>query len=812
MKQKTITRAFSLLLVLALVCTLLPQLTLTARAENAYSGDLGYGLTWSFDPNTGTLAFQASGYANMHFSSETDVPWNAYRASIKRLELPAGLQEIGNYAFKDCTALTSVSFPETISSIQYSAFQGCTALTSVSFPQNGVRYIYGNAFEGCTALTSLSFPKTLYRIDGYAFRDCTALSTVTFSAGMNEIRSEAFGGCTKLKSITLPEGLQFLAHNAFDECTSLTSISLPSTLTEIDFYDEEEGYYCGVFLDCPALTTITVASGNPSYSSDANGVLYNSDKTLLIRVPQGRAGAYTVPASVKTIISNAFDGCSNLIQLTLPTGITELPALYHCTGLTSLTIPEGITEIGDYEFKGLRNLKEISLPESLTSIGDQAFYECKGLQSVKLPSKLSYLGYRAFYNCTGLKSVVLPSCTYESGSLAFQGCSSLTSLTIPEGCTQIGNSDFTGCTALESVSFPSTLQRIEYGAFWGCTKLKTVFIPKGVGDIGYYVFRYCLNLTAINVDPDNPYYSSDTSGVLFDKIKTTLICCPAGKAGKYTVPDGVKLIEDHAFAHCWNLTSLTLPNSLSVINDYAIIDCTNLKSIKIPASVQQIKTDAVGKEYGSIDIVNMKDFVVYGYSGTAAQTYAINNKLKFVPLDPETGFSDVTEGAYYHDAVLWAIQNGVTGGTSDVSFSPKKTCTREQIVTFLWKAMGAPEPTATESPFTDVKQGKYYYKPVLWAVENGITGGATATNFGVGKSCTREQAMSFLWKAMGSPEPKSTDNPFTDVKAGKYYYKAVLWAVENGITGGTSAGKFGVGKTCTRAQIVTFLYKAVAGE
>ena len=172
-------------------------------------------------------------------------------------------------------------------------------------------------------------------------------------------------------------------------------------------------------------------------------------------------------------------------------------------------------------------------------------------------------------------------------------------------------------------------------------------------------------------------------------------------------------------------------------------------------------------------------------------------------------FVDVPEGKYYHDAVLWAYNHDpqITGGTDATHFSPNNTCTREQIATFLWKACGAPEPTNTNNPFKDVKAGKYYYKAVLWAVERGITGGVSADRFGVGQPCRREQAMTFLWKAVGSPMPESGYNPFTDVEPGKYYYYAVLSAVQNGITGGVSADKFGVGQPCTRGQIVTFLYK-----
>ena len=123
---------------------------------------------------------------------------------------------------------------------------------------------------------------------------------------------------------------------------------------------------------------------------------------------------------------------------------------------------------------------------------------------------------------------------------------------------------------------------------------------------------------------------------------------------------------------------------------------------------------------------------------------------------------------------------------------------------------GAPEPASMDNPFTDVKEGKYYYYPVLWAFYNTpqITTGATATTFGINNPCKREQVVTFLWKAAGAPEPNTTTNPFTDVQEGKYYYKAVLWAVENGITAGMGDTTFGVGQTCTRAQIVTFLYAA----
>ena len=172
-------------------------------------------------------------------------------------------------------------------------------------------------------------------------------------------------------------------------------------------------------------------------------------------------------------------------------------------------------------------------------------------------------------------------------------------------------------------------------------------------------------------------------------------------------------------------------------------------------------------------------------------------------------FEDVADPtAYYFKPVYWAAGQGITSGTSPTTFSPGKPCTRGQIVTFLWKAMGSPEPSSTNNPFTDVKESDYFYNPVLWAKENGVTSGKTATTFEPGSPCTRGQIVTFLWIAKGRPEPTATDNPFTDVKTNDYFNKAVLWAKENKITSGTSETTFSPGKTCTRAQAMTFLWIA----
>lgn len=175
--------------------------------------------------------------------------------------------------------------------------------------------------------------------------------------------------------------------------------------------------------------------------------------------------------------------------------------------------------------------------------------------------------------------------------------------------------------------------------------------------------------------------------------------------------------------------------------------------------------------------------------------------------NPQTGvFVDVATGSYYEDAVDWAVENGITKGTDDTHFSPDGICTRAQAVTFLWRAAGSPEPETRAMPFADIPVGSYYYDAVLWAVENGITKGTSDTTFSPNMTCTRAQIVAFLWRSEKSPAA-GTANLFVDVKSTAYYADAVLWAVKENITKGTTSTTFSPNADCTRAQIVTFLWR-----
>ncbi len=221
--------------------------------------------------------------------------------------------------------------------------------------------------------------------------------------------------------------------------------------------------------------------------------------------------------------------------------------------------------------------------------------------------------------------------------------------------------------------------------------------------------------------------------------------------------------------------------------------------------------------------VNVLDYVMEDYMVLAnyIKSFPVNeNGLHEIPVDDERyasvygegrisifqGFEDVAIDTFYFEPVMWALEMGITTGVTDTTFAPGREIMRAEAVTFLWRAAGSPDPTGV-NPFVDVKDSDFFCKAAVWAYEQGITTGTTATTFSPYKTCTRAEVVTFLWRAEGQPEPTTAENPFVDVKNTDFYYTAVLWAVEKGITNGMDTTHFGPLLVCNRAQVVTFLYR-----
>ena len=297
----------------------------------------------------------------------------------------------------------------------------------------------------------------------------------------------------------------------------------------------------------------------------------------------------------------------------------------------------------------------------------------------------------------------------------------------------------------------------------------------------------------------------------FSAVKAALDAVVRGKniTEQAEVDAMAKAIEDAIAA----LVQKSYPVTISGTTEHGTVTASTEAAVGGSTVTITVKPDS-GYTLGGITVTDSEgNELSLTDNGNGAYTFTMpSGKVEIHVIFTEDGslnpFQDVPDDAYYFEAVNWAVANNVTNGTSETTFSPNVGCTRAQVVTFLWRAAGQPEPTEGTNPFTDVKEGTYYYKAVLWAVEKGITNGTSETTFDPDETCTRGQIVTFLWRRAGKPAPTGANNPFADVKPSAYFGSAVLWAVETGITNGTSETTFEPNEDCTRAQVVTFLFRA----
>ena len=303
---------------------------------------------------------------------------------------------------------------------------------------------------------------------------------------------------------------------------------------------------------------------------------------------------------VTTIGDNAFFACTALASVTIGNSVTSIgtAAFNNCDVLPSITIPNSVITVGAEAFLNCFALTSVTMGNSVTSIGQDAFFQCSNLTSINIPNSVTSIGERAFFSCRSLTSINIPSgvTTIEDGVFAF--CEKLVSITIPNSVTSIGDGAFSNCNNLPSITIPNSVTSIGDYAFNNCNNLPSITIPNSVINIGNIAFSNCTALTSIEVEDANPNYSSD-NGVLFNKDKTTLICCPGGKTGNYVISSRVTSIGINAFDYCTAITSITIPSSIMNIGGGAFNYCTALISITnlnpVPVDIHFYVFNAVNK-------------------------------------------------------------------------------------------------------------------------------------------------------------------------------------------------------------------------
>ncbi len=621
-------------------------------------------------------------------------------------------------------------------------------------------------------------------IGNSAFDDFLSLTGVSIPSTVVSVNSRAFSGCPALTEVTLPDSVAEIGNEAFSDCTALTSVALPQNVTSIEN---------GVFHGCSALKSISIPSGVRSVGENAFKDCVGMTELV-------------IPETVSSIGISAFEGCSSLPAVNIPDSVNYIGnnAFMNCSALKDLSLSQNVKFIGHSAFEGCSSLPSVTIPGSVTTIGTYVFKDCTSLSEVVLPESIKYIGKCVFYHCTALNDITIPDSVVEIGNGTFYGCESLEQVTIPEGAEKVGEGTFAGYDALtsaeilnsdetiENSSTAASTSSVEYDRAAGNALPYSVLLSSGVIPLSDSMTselndNRITGLKAINVSKNNPAYTS-RDGVFFDKAGTSLLQYPSGRSGKYRIPTDVKKIEKYAFSGCNGLTEIVIPLSVASIDELAFCGCGKLKTVYYAGTKEEWSKIKIGEKNDSL--LNAK--IIYSAK--------------------ETSFTDVTdEGKFYFTPVYWAVDHDpqITNGLDTTHFGPDQTCTRGQVVTFLWRAKGCPEPASAKNSFKDVKTTDYFYKAVLWAVENGITNGTSGTTFSPKNPCTRAQVAAFLYRTEGSPAADAK-NPFTDVKNGAYYYDAVLWAVEQGITNGTSSATFSPDKTCTRGEIVTFLYRDLA--
>lgn len=710
------------------------------------SGTCGTNIVWTL-LDDGTLVISGTGDMN-DYTGYSYVPWYSQRSSIKKIEIKPGVTSLGNYAFYGLSNVTQVSLSQGLTKVGNRAFYNCSKLETAELPDS-VLNIGVYAFYNCASLRQIHIPTGVSVISNYTFYGCSALQEVRLD-GVTQIGDYAFYDNNALTSIVIPQGVMSVGNSAFYSCDGVTSIRIDAAAVQLG-----EKSFGG----CKNVISLRFADSASAATIVGKNAFQGCSNLREIRFG----------SSVKEIGEAAFASCENLVKLIWGSGIqnvaedafasapiaqilvadlsdwlsvsfenakanplsTGAQLLLDGQLVESVQIPDTVSQIKTYAFSGYAYLKHVEIPSSVSDIGAYAFSSCSSLETVHLSNGVVSIGSRAFSGCSQLQSIVIPDSVKTIVGYAFYNCSALSELNLPEGLESIGDMAFFGCGALESVS-----------------------VPASVTTLGSRVFGHCAAMTGIWVDADNPYYCDD-NGILFDKNKTTLLTCPAGFVGAYTVPSSVKQISAFAFwkttgleslsfsyyggmttigasafYECSNLKTVSsLPYTISSIGDHAFYGCTSLGSIVIPEKVTVIEASTY-ENCASVKTLVIPATITkigqYAFAGcTSLQTVEFKGGAPTVNYYSGIAyagapFAKVTATAYCYDLPSWttSIQNTLGTGLrwvrwgSGAVVDTYSVVPRTKMLVQTSDAVEAPQDIKTVS-FSGLDAGEAYILLVL---------------------------------------------------------------------------------------------------
>ena len=620
--------------------------------------------------------------------------------------MPSNVTSIGVNAFYNCTSISSIVLPDSINSLDSTAFSGCSNLKEITLPATFIslipkanlqeiiitsgQNIPERAFYNCSQLTKVVLPKSITDIGNNAFYGCTSLSYLEWNA--NECISAGsktypiFANCSNLSTIVFGNGVTTIPAYAFYGCNAISSLKIPKNVINIG---------TDAFAGCANLANIEVESQNNVYAAIDNCLIDKSNKRIILGCKNS-----IIPSngSVTSISDNAFDGCIGLKNITIPGLISMIGnrAFANCSGLSNVTIENGTTVIGQGAFSGCTTLSSISIPQSIVEIGANAFENCSRLSYVYITDlgnwcKIRFANQKAnpsgslYLNQERLTFAIIPSTVSAISAYAFYGHSELQKITIPTSVTTIGENAFENCTGLADVNIASiekwcglifqnnksnplsyannlycndklvttlvtasTVSKIESYAFYNYSKLRSIDISNGIKAIGDSAFYNCTGLTSIEIPSNISSINSNAfekcrylSSITAPTYVASNIAKTCGSNSFRIVINGGSSINDSAFSNCSSLTSIEISNTVRSIGQLAFSGCTKLKSITIPQSVTSIGKGAFSNCY------NLQSMVIPFVGAKAGVTSSNTYQYPFGYIFGESFASNAVEQCYY---------------------------------------------------------------------------------------------------------------------------------------------------------------------
>lgn len=489
---------------------------------------------------------------------------------------------IGNSAFQNCTDLTGVTIPNTVTTIKAEAFSNC-GFTSVTIPES-VETIGMHAFAGNRCLTSVNFNATNCTLmDGGVsnpvFYNCTNLTTLTIGAGVTNIPDYAFYRCIALDYVTIPNSVTSIGNNAFAGCTGLQSVTIGNSVTTIGDF---------AFSECFGLSSVTIGR---SVTSIGDYAFFYCRNLAILDVYADQ---------VPVLGTDVFRGVSTTIPVTIwpysESRVTEYQTAgwpftnYMCPGYSlfyALDDESGTATVyvsQDHQNPNRVAIVHVGLLDDLHILSSVEYNE--------RTYSVTAIGEYAFYAVDNLSSVTIPNSVTSIGPAAFQSCDRLSSITIPNSVTSIGDGAFYYCNSLSSVTIPNSVTSIENNTFGYCVGLTNVTIGESVTSIGEDAFAYCRSLTSVTI----PNSVTSIGGAAFERCSGL---------SSVTIGESVSSIGENAFLNCSGLTSVVIPNSVETIEDYAFYNCENIESVVIGRSVNSIGENSFAETYSLKTVYNL---------------------------------------------------------------------------------------------------------------------------------------------------------------------------------------------------------------